>query len=159
MVDAAPSLGLPRCYTSVKKHLLQLNLQFPVMDVSVSSSQSDLWPTWKGLSLPMSTSLSMPYFLGSKADNSEVLWGWTDGSAIRNTAALQRTRFSFQNPHGSSQPPETPFSEDPLPSSGFHCYQTHTWYIDIREAKTSIHIVKQEDLFKFIITNNLGVLF
>jgi hypothetical protein len=55
----------------------------------------------------MSTSLSMPYFLGSKADNSEVLWGWTDGSAIRNTAALQRTRFSFQNPHGSSQPPVT----------------------------------------------------
>lgn len=56
-------------------------------------------------------------------------------------AFFREHMFSSQHSHGGSQPPITPVSGDPVPSSGLISYQKHRWYIHTHTRKqTHTHI-------------------
>lgn len=52
-----------------------------------------------------------------------------DGSEVWSSCcSFRRPKFSSQHAHGGSQPPVTPVSGDPMPSSGLLRPQTCIWY-------------------------------
>jgi hypothetical protein len=51
---------------------------------------------------------------------------WTDGSVVTSACYTSREPgFSSQHPQDSLQPPVTPVSDDPMPSSGLDKYCTY----------------------------------
>lgn len=72
--------------------------------------------------------------------------GWSNGSVVRQLViplvALTEdpAGFDFQDPNDSSQSSVTLVPGHPMPSSGLHENQVHTWHTDI--SRPNVHTDK-----------------
>lgn len=74
-----------------------------------------------------------------------VTEGMRAGSMIKsNWCSYRQHRFGYQNPHGVSQPPLIPVTEDLIPSLGLGGHQTYKMYINT-SRQTLIHIKKSKN--------------
>lgn len=71
---------------------------------------------------------------------------WRDSPKARSTGCSCRgLEFHSPNPHSGSQPPKTPVTKDPIPSSDLPGHQAYMWYIHTDTDKTllPVHFFKK----------------
>lgn len=69
-----------------------------------------------------------------------LILGWKDGLAGKNTAVLAEDPDSAQAQHGGSQPSVTTIVGDWMPSPRVLGQQVHIWCIDTHASKIFIYI-------------------